>query len=120
MHFKIEKSNKVPDRITTIRTEKYEDFLSEIISISTKYKNKKPAHYIKFSSTDSYLVDDYFLIGLATKNSCEILVFNNSIGVESIVLNKNLKDKSETRKIGFNSFFAVFICEVLLWWQNGL
>jgi hypothetical protein len=113
MHFKIEKSNKVPDQITTIRTEKHEDFLSEIISISTKYKNKKPAHYIKFSSTDAYLVDDYFLIDLATKNSCEILVFNNSIGVESIFLNKNLKDKSETRKIGVNSFFAVFICEVL-------
>jgi hypothetical protein len=111
LHFKIEKSSKVPERITTIKTEKHEDFLSEIISISAKYKNKKPAHYIKFSTTDYYLVDDYFLIDLATKKSCGILVFNNLVGVESIILNKNLKDKKENKKIGTNLFHAVFICE---------
>lgn len=106
---KIKKNNTTIEKIEIIKIKNYKEFLQAVINLSTK--DYKPAHYIEFSTNRNYILDENYLKIKMNSNNCDLLVYNEMLGVKNVFLKSDFEKIEMDFDKDYLYFTAVFLCK---------
>lgn len=106
---------KIPNKnkdIKLIRVDNIPDVLLTITTMSVEMPDQVIVHYIKFSSTDKFKVDEKLIKKLAKEKDCDMVVYVEATDVKDYQLYSDRQTYKIKTSEGYHFFNAFFYSKV--------